>query len=456
MEIQTINPATEEPLKTYHFLDTKEMEEKIETTHHTYLTWKKTSFAERSSLMLALANTLTQQKRELALLITQEMGKPIVFAEAEIDKCITLCKHYATHAEQYLSSRTMSLDNKKALICYRPLGIVFGIMPWNFPFWQVLRFAVPTIMAGNAALLKHAPITAGSGEAIEQLFVQAGFPKQLFQHMIVDNAGAAKIIAHPAIAAVTLTGSERAGRSVAAQAGAYLKKVVLELGGSDPYLVLADADLDLAARSIVNSRLNNTGQVCIAAKRIIVVQEIENKLIDKIQNYMTTFVVGNPLEKTTQLGPMARQDLREVVHKQVDKSVKLGAKLLAGGIIPESKGYYYPPTLLTNVYPGMPAFDEELFGPVIAVTSVKSEQDAVLYANKTQYGLGAAVFTRDIAHGKHIAIEELEAGSCFVNNYVTSDPRLPFGGVKNSGYGRELSQEGIHEFVNIKTIVISD
>lgn len=456
MKIQTINPVTEEILQSYDCLSDIEIENTVEAAHKAYLSWRHTSFRKRQGLMLQLAHILENKKNDLSLLITQEMGKPITAGKAEIDKCVWVCEHYAENAEEYLAPRFIQTEMKSAKVCYNPMGVIFGVMPWNFPFWQVFRFAVPTIMAGNAVILKHAPITTGVGNLIGQLFREAEFPPHLFQHAIVDNDGAAKIISNEHISAVTLTGSERAGSSVAAQAGKFIKKSVLELGGCDPYLVLEDADLDLAAHSIVTSRLSNSGQVCIAAKRVIAIQSIEKELTDKILYYMSLFNMGDPLDPKVNLGPLARKDLRDTLHFQVEKSLKQGAKLLGGGIIPDCKGFYYPPTLLTNVKPGMPAFDEELFGPVIAIISVENEVDAVAYANKGPYGLGAAVFTKDIQKGERIATNEIEAGVCFVNSFVASDPRLPFGGIKHSGYGRELSKEGILEFVNIKTVAISD
>lgn len=455
IKIQTVNPATEQVIQTYSCLNLKEMNKKINEGHQAFTTWKKTSFSERKLLMLKLAKILRAKKEDLALLMTTEMGKPITAGKAEIEKCAWVCEHYAEHAETYLQPKIIKTEMKKAKVCYRPLGLVFAIMPWNFPFWQVFRFAAPTIMAGNTAILKHAPISSGTGNRIEELFQEAGFPKYVFQHLILNNEGAAKLIEHPQVVAVTLTGSERAGTAVAAQAGKFLKKSMLELGGSDPYVVLEDAELDLAARCIVNSRLNNSGQVCIAAKRIIAIESIEKELIEKIMYYMSTFKMDDPTDENTTLGPLARKDLRETVHQQVEKSLKQGAKLLLGGIIPKCQGFYYPPTLLTNVKPGMPAFDEEIFGPVIAIISAQNEQEAINYANQSQYGLGAAVFTRDLARGERIATEEIEVGACFVNAFVASDPRLPFGGIKHSGYGRELSQEGILEFVNIKTVAIN-
>ncbi|KTD50992.1 NAD-dependent succinate-semialdehyde dehydrogenase [Legionella quateirensis] len=456
MKIQTINPATEQLLAVYDCLNDDAINTKLEAGHKAYLSWNTTPFQKRQGLMLQLAHLLENNKEELAHLMSEEMGKPVTAGKAEIDKCSWVCEHYAEHAESYLASRTIETDMKMAKVCYRPLGLVFGIMPWNFPFWQVFRFAVPTLMAGNAAVLKHAPISSGTGNRIERLFKEAEFPTNLFQHLIVDNEGAAKVIQNPYVSAVTLTGSERAGSSVASQAGKYLKKSVLELGGSDPYLILEDADIDLAAHSIVASRLNNSGQVCIAAKRVIVVKAIEAELTQKIMEHISSYKMGNPLDPKTNLGPLARKDLRDNLHNQVEKSIKQGAKLLLGGIIPEGKGFYYPPTVLTDIKPGMAAFDEELFGPVISICAVENEEEGISFANKGKYGLGAAVFTRNVQKGERIASNEIEAGVCFVNSFVASDPRLPFGGIKHSGYGRELSREGILEFVNTKTIAISD
>ncbi|RUR13197.1 NAD-dependent succinate-semialdehyde dehydrogenase [Legionella sp. km772] len=456
MKIQTINPATEQILASYDCLSDKEIHHKIKAGQDAYLSWRTTDFATRKKKMRRMTRLLREQTNASAELMSLEMGKPITPGRAEIEKCARLCEHYIEHVEEYLAPRIINTEMRLAKVCHNPLGIVFAIMPWNFPFWQVFRFAVPTILAGNAALLRHAPISTGTGNKIQELFEQAGFPPSLFQHLIVDNNGASTIIEHPLIIAVTLTGSERAGRSVAEQAGKNLKKSVLELGGCDPYLVLEDADLELAAQNIVSSRLNNTGQVCIAAKRVIVIKTIEEQLLEKIQQHMSHFTTGDPLDPQTKLGPMARKDLRETLQIQVEKSLKQGAKLLGGGIIPDGRGFYYPPTLLTRVKPGMPAFDEELFGPVIAICSAENEEEAIRLANMGQYGLGAAVFTKDLKRGERIATEEIESGVCFVNALVASDPRLPFGGIKNSGYGRELSKEGILEFVNTKTIVVSD
>ncbi|KTD17148.1 NAD-dependent succinate-semialdehyde dehydrogenase [Legionella jordanis] len=453
--ISTINPATEEVIKNYPVLHEEQVASLIEAGHLSFNVWKKTSFAQRKQLMLRLARLLKEQKDELALLITTEMGKPISSAKAEIDKCAWVCEHYAEHAEEYLEPRLVKTEMKKAMVCYQPLGIVFAIMPWNFPFWQVFRFAAPSIMAGNAAILKHAPISTGTGNKIADLFKEAGFPEHLFQHFVLDNDLAAKVIENNKIIAVTLTGSEKAGSIVASNAASHLKKAVLELGGSDPYLVLEDADLDQAATAIVSSRLNNTGQVCIAAKRVIAVEPIHDALIDKIKKLMANYKMGDPLNESTNLGPMAREDLRASLHEQVQKSIKAGAQLVEGGEIPKCKGFYYPATLLLNVKKGMPAFDEELFGPVIAIIKVRDEAEAIQLANDSPYGLAAAVFTQDLERGESIARNDIQAGACFVNAFVASDPRLPFGGIKRSGYGRELSREGILEFVNTKTVAVN-
>lgn len=456
MNIQTINPATEDLIETYPVLNEQQMNAGIEAGHRAYQGWKRSAFSQRQKLMKALARLLLEQKDELAMLMTCEMGKPITSSKAEIEKCAWVCEHYAEHAKDYLKPLHIETEYKVSKVCYLPMGIVFAIMPWNYPFWQVFRFAAPTIMAGNAAILKHAPISSGSGNRIAALFLEAGFPEHLFQHMVLDNAGAGKVIANDKIIAVTLTGSERAGRAVASNAGQHLKKTVLELGGCDPYLILADADLDRAATSIVASRLNNSGQTCISAKRILAHQSIVKPLIAKIEALMLDFKMGDPQKASTRMGPMARADLRDELHGQVVKSMSLGATLLQGGKIPDRKGFYYPATLLSDVKPGMPAFDEELFGPVISVITVDDEEQAIRLANQSTYGLGAAIFSRDVKKAEKIASEELQAGCCFVNDYVVSDPRLPFGGIKHSGYGRELSREGILEFVNAKTVVVSE
>lgn len=454
MVIHTINPATEEKIKEYQTLNSSQIDSLIEAGQVSFKVWRTTSFATRKKLMLVLADLLDKQKQELALIITTEMGKPISSSLSEIEKCALLCRHYAENAETYLQERLIQTEMQKTLVCYEPLGLIFAVMPWNFPFWQVFRFAIPTIMAGNGAILKHASVSLGAGQKIAELFLEAGFPEHLFQNFTIEAEKASQVITHKHVAAVTLTGSGKAGESVAATAGKYLKKSVLELGGSDPYLVLEDADLSLAAKTIIQSRLNNCGQVCIAAKRVIALNSIYEELINEIEKGLKEYKYGDPLKPETILGPMARYDLRETLHAQVLASMQLGAKLRQGGKIPNMKGFYYPATLLIDVKKGMPAFDEELFGPVVAVTSALDEGEAIQLANDSPYGLGAAVFTKDLKRGEDIARFKLEAGSCFVNALVASDPRVPFGGIKQSGFGRELSKEGIHEFVNVKTVSI--
>ncbi len=454
MIIETRNPATEQIIKTYDLFNETQLIESIDKTYAAYQAWKKKSYAERKALMLKLAKLLDQKKTVYAKLIAEEMGKPVTAGHVEIEKCVWVCQHYAKHAEHYLKAESIQTDLQKSYVCYQPLGIVFGIMPWNFPFWQVFRYAVPTIMAGNATLLKHAPISTGAALAMEALFLEAGFPKHLFTTVLIDEDMAKFVIAHPHIAAVTLTGSERAGSSVAATAGQYLKRIVLELGGNDPYLVLADADLTYAAKCLVTSRLNNAGQSCIAAKRFIVIESVVDEFVEQVKLQMNRYNLGDPLNPKTTMGPIARADLREKLHQQVLATQQQGAQILVGGTIPHQTGYYYPPTLITQVKPGMTAFEDELFGPVISIIPVQNEHEAILLANQSQFGLGGGVFTQDLQRGEHIARFDIETGTCFVNQFVSSDPRLPFGGIKKSGFGRELSRQGILEFVNVKTIGI--
>lgn len=454
MIYRTTNPATGKHIREYLSLDWAETEQKIIAAHLAQINWRGTNHDARRTVLLHLAHLLLKKKENLAIEITHEMGKPITQARAEIDKCAWLCEHYARNAEQYLQPHTINTEMSLTQVCYQPLGIVFAIMPWNFPFWQVLRCAVPAIMAGNSIILKHAPLTLGTGELLQHLFSEAGFPENLFQHLIVDNDIAGKIIAHKQVSALSFTGSEKTGRIVGSQAASHLKKSVLELGGSDPYVILEDADLMLAAQAIVASRLNNCGQVCIAAKRVLAVRDVKEELENNILNLMADYQMADPMCAETNLGPMASYTQRENLHNQVVQSQDCGARCVIGGQIPNTQGFFYPATMLTDVGPGMPAFDEELFGPVIAITQVNDETEALKLANQTRFGLGAAVFTRDRKHGEYIAREKIESGTCFVNALVASDPRVPFGGIKCSGFGRELSREGIMEFVNIKTVAV--
>lgn len=456
MAIETVNPATGKLIKSYDEMSEKQVEDIINLSHAAHLAWRETPFSERKKCLLNAAELLKKNKDEYAMIITSEMGKPITQARGEIDKCAWVCEYYAENAEELLKPREIKTDMKKSLVVYRPLGIIFSIMPWNFPFWQVFRFAAPNLMAGNAGLLSHAPISTGTSLAIEKLLKDAGFPDNLFRSLIINNDVAAYTIRHQHVAAVTLTGSERAGQAVGAEAAGSLKKVVLELGGSDPYVILDDADLELAAEECVLSRMNNTGQVCISAKRLIVVDKVYDEFEKIVLEKLKRYKIGDPTSEDTNFGPMARADLRDELHKQVQQSIKDGAELIVGGELPEGAGNYYPPTALRNVKKGVLAYSEELFGPVILFLRVKDEKEALEIANDSRFGLAGAVFTQDQKRGLDIAENKIRSGTVYVNGFVASDPRLPFGGIKSSGYGRELSKEGIHEFVNTKTICIKN
>ena len=453
MGIESINPATGEPIKTYDEMTPAQAAAAVEQAHRTWLTWRGTTFTERAALMKKTGEILRQRKSELARLMAAEMGKPLKQGIAEAEKCALGCDYYADHAERHLAPEVIATDASKSYVAFEPLGVVLAVMPWNFPLWQVYRFAAPALMAGNAGVLKHASNVPGCALAIEEIFTQAGFPAGVFRTLLIGSKQVQAIIEHPLVRAVTLTGSTPAGKSVAAHAGAVLKKTVLELGGSDPYIVLEDADLDYAVQTCVTSRLLNGGQSCVNAKRMIVVAPVLAAFTEKFVALMKTKKVGDPLADGTDIGPQARTDLRDELHDQVLASVRKGAKLLLGGEVPPGKGSFYPATVLGDVKPGMPAYDEELFGPVAAIISAKDEVDAVRIANDSPFGLGAGVLTKDLNRGERIA-RQIDAGATFVNTFVASDPRLPFGGIKESGYGRELGTHGIREFVNIKTVYI--
>lgn len=454
MTIEAINPATEETIRIYEPMVWEQIESTIAGMQKTFLSWRESDFTERTKKMKAAARILRDEKDEFARLMADEMGKPLAQGKSEAEKCAWCCDYYADNAKKFLASEVVETDASKSFISYQPLGIVLAVMPWNFPFWQVFRFAAPALMAGNAGLLKHASNVPGCAMAIEKIFQDAGFPQDLFRTLLIGNDVVARIIEHPDIKAATLTGSTPAGKAVASKAGEMLKKTVLELGGSDPYVILKDADLESAVDTCVSSRLINGGQSCIAAKRFIVVKEVRKNFEDKFVAKMKSKKMGNPLQEGVDVGPQARVDLRNALHRQVVISIEKGARLLLGGTIPDQKGAYYEPTVLTDVKKGMPAYDDELFGPVAAIIPVENEEEAIRVANDSVFGLGAAVFTQDLKRGEKIAEEKLEAGACFVNTFVKSDPRLPFGGIKESGYGRELSYLGIREFVNIKTVYI--
>lgn len=454
MAMHAINPATGETINTYDEISPSDVERRIERAHEAFLGWRRTSIDERAALMRRAARELREQATAQAQLMALEMGKPIVDGRAEVDKCAWVCDYYADHAERFLQPEIIETDATKSFVTFQPLGVILAVMPWNFPFWQVFRFAAPALMAGNAGVLKHASNVPGCGLAIEAIFRQAGFPEHLFQTLLIGSGQVDAVLEHPLVQAATLTGSTPAGKAVATKAGAMLKKTVLELGGSDPYVILPDADLAQAVTTCVASRLINAGQSCIAAKRFIVIEAVREPFETQFVERMRAFKTGEPLAEETTLGPLARHDLRDELHQQVQESIAKGATCLLGGQIPEGKGAFYPPTVLTGVTKGMPAYDDELFGPVAAIINVADETEAIRVANDSIFGLGAAIFTQDIAKGERIAAQELEAGCCFVNALVKSDPRLPFGGVKTSGYGRELSHYGIKEFVNIKTVFV--
>ncbi len=403
--------------------------------------------------MQRAAAILLEHQDRYAELMTVEMGKPITQARAEVKKCAWVCDYYAEKAETFLADELIETEAHKSFIHYEPLGVILAVMPWNFPFWQVFRFAAPALMAGNTAVLKHASNVPGCALAIEEVFEAAGIPKGLFSTLLISSGSVEKVLDHPHVRAATLTGSESAGKAVAAAAGNRIKKTVMELGGSDPYLILEDADLPAAAKACAQSRLINSGQSCIAAKRFVVLDAVYDEFLRLLKGELSAVKMGDPRDPQTDLGPQARADLRDELHEQVRKSIAAGAQCILGGVIPEDlPGAFYPATILTEVGPGMPAYEEELFGPVAAVIRVRDQADAIRIANDSPFGLGAAVFTADIDRGEHIAARELQAGCCFVNAFVKSDPRLPFGGVGISGYGRELSRHGIREFVNIKSI----
>lgn len=452
--ITTTNPATGQPLAHYPPVTTGEMRKAIGAADRAFQHWRRTAFPERAERLRALAGVLRERSGVLAELMANEMGKPITAGVAEIEKCAWVCDYYAEHGEEFLLDEVIETDASRSYATCQPLGVVLAVMPWNFPFWQVFRFAAPTVMAGNVAVLKHASNVPGCALAIQELFRAAGFPEDVFVTLLLDNTQVKAAIRHPKVRAVTLTGSTAAGKAVAREAGARLKKSVLELGGSDPYLILEDADLELAAEACATSRLINAGQSCIAAKRFIVVDAVRQAFEERLTARMAAARMGDPLDEATEVGPLARHDLRAELHDQVERSLAKGARRLLGGEVPDGPGAFYPATVLTEVAKGMPAYAEELFGPVAAIIPVRDERAALRVANDSVFGLGAAVFTRDLARGERIAASDIQAGSCFVNSFVRSDPRLPFGGIKESGYGRELGRAGIREFVNLKTVYL--
>lgn len=452
--MQSINPLTGQVICDYLEYSSSEVKKIIINVDQSFHSWKRKSFEQRAIYMKNLQARLLEKKEGLALLMVSEMGKVKREAIGEIEKCALVCSFYAENAESFLKNEPIKTEASESYISYQPIGTVLAVMPWNFPFWQVFRFLAPALMAGNTGVLKHASNVSGCALAIEQLVREAGFSENVFRTLLIGSKEVKAVIENPLIKAVTLTGSTPAGRSVASAAGAALKKSVLELGGSDPYLILEDADIKTSARLCVTSRLLNAGQSCIGAKRFIVADTVYDQFKAEFLRLMSEARFGDPLDPETTIGPLSRLDLRDELHHQVAKSVEMGATVLLGGFIPEDKAPFYPPTVLENVVPGMPAYHEELFGPVAVLFRVNSVEEAIRIANDTVFGLGAGVFTADIEKGKLLAEKGLEAGCVFVNDFVKSDPRLPFGGIRESGYGRELSAIGIREFVNVKTVVV--
>ena len=454
MAIASVNPANGETLQTFAEADAAEIERALALAEKTFRSWRKVDFAERAAKMRRAAEVLETDKRRFAETMTREMGKPIGAAVAEVEKCAAVCRYYAEHAAAFLAPEEIGTDAGRSYVRYDPLGCVLAVMPWNFPFWQVLRFAAPTLMAGNVGILKHASNVPQSGLAIAEVFDRAGFPPGAFQTLLVGSAAVGRLIEDPRIAAVTLTGSEGAGVAVGRSAGAEIKKAVLELGGSDPFIVLPTADLAKAAATAVKARTINNGQSCIAAKRFIIHAAVYEEFAGRFVAGMAALVVGDPMDPVTEIGPLATGPIRDELAQQVERSVAAGAKVLLGGQPIDGPGNFYPPTVLAEPAPGSPAWDDELFGPVATLFKVADLDGAIALANHKVFGLGASAWTNERAEQERLAVE-LEAGSVFLNGMVKSDPRLPFGGIKRSGFGRELGLAGIREFVNVKTVWIA-
>lgn len=448
---RSINPANGELIAEYSLLGEQELAARLEQTGKAFRSWRETTVTRRCELLVRASILLRQDVENLALLASKEMGKPIAQSRAEIEKCARLCEYYAKKAPEFLTPRQVETEATKSFVRFDPLGAVFAIMPWNFPFWQVFRFAAPTLAAGNVGLLKHASNVTGVALVIEELLADAGFPQGVFTTLVISKEQTETVIRHPIVRAVTLTGSEGAGKAVAARAGKAIKKCVLELGGSDPFIVLDDANIELAAEKAVQGRTQNSGQSCIAAKRFIVCESVAEEFVSAFVDRMKVLKVGNPLEDDTDIGPLAQREFVDKLHEQVIDSIDQGASLLCGGKPVDPHGCYYAPTVLDHVKPGMIVFEEETFGPVAAVVHVMDAEHALHLANRSRYGLGASIWTKDTERAMHLATL-LDAGCVSINEIVKSDPRMPFGGVKDSGFGRELSDFGIHEFVNIQSV----
>lgn len=452
MEFKSVNPYNNQQVGKFIALTAIELDEKLDKSQKAYTTWRKVPIADRCQLIKKAGQILRDNVEEYAKMITLEMGKPISESRIEVNKCAWVCDYYAENGETFLADEIIATDAAQSFVKHDPIGAILAVMPWNFPFWQVFRFAAPTLITGNTELLKHASNVFGCAELIEEIFTKAGIPDGVFQNLIVHHDQTEKIIAHEAVQAVSLTGSEKAGAAVAEIAGKYIKKSVLELGGNNAFIVWEDADIDSAVQTAVVARMLNGGQSCIAAKRFILMEGIYDEFVSKFTKAVSELKSGNPLDEDTKIGPLARKDLANQLHKQVTESIKLGAKLVLGG---NQKDCYYEPTILGNVTPGMPAFDEETFGPLAAMIKAKDIEHAFVLSEKSKYGLGVTVFTKNIEKAISYA-DRISDGAYFINELVKSDPRLPFGGTKKSGYGRELSKDGILEFVNRKTVYVKN
>lgn len=451
---QTINPATEEVIQTFDIAGNEQAEDIVSASHAAFLEWRKTDIQARADILRSIAKLMHERQDDFTALMTQEMGKPIAQGGGEIELCAAICEYTADNAAEFLAEEERPMKGGRALITYQPIGVILGIQPWNFPFYQVVRYSIANIMAGNSVLLKHAPNVWGCALEIEKLYRDAGLPENVFSVLLIEADQCSALIEHEHVRGVTLTGSPRAGSAVAAKAGECLKKSVLELGSNDAYLVLADADIERAVASCVLGRTINNGQTCTAAKRFVVVESVYDQFRDAFVEQMKQVEYGDPTDPDTGLGPIAREDLRDTLHDLVTKSVKKGASCTLGGEMPAGKGYFYPATVLEDVEPGMPAYDEELFGPVASLIKVKDEAEAIRVANDSRYGLGGGVFSKNEQHAIEIARDLFDTGMVNINGYRLAQPHLPFGGVKDSGYGREHGGFGIKEFVNIKSVMV--
>lgn len=453
--VTTINPSTEQPIAEYTLLTLAQAKTEVDKCQQAYLDWRHISLTDRAKYLNQLAYLFEQHKKSLATLMTNEMGKLYQQGLQEVKLCAAICHYTAEHGQAQLADEERPMENGHAIISYQPTGVLLGIQPWNFPLYQVVRYAVTNIMAGNTTVLKHASNVFGMAEKIEALFIEAGFPSHVFKNLLIDGKTASELISHNAIRGVTFTGSDDTGKKVAEQAAKQVKKTVLELGSNDAYLVLDDADLALAIKTCVQGRMVNNGQTCVAAKRFVVVAALYDEFKKGIVEQFNALKIGDPMDENTDLGPMAREDLRDKIHKQVMQSVEAGASIVTGGEIPKQTGYFYPATLLEHLSPGMPAYDDELFGPVASLIKAKDNEDAMRIANDSRYGLGGGIFSKDEKKAIELAKKHFDTGMVNINGYGLAQPNLPFGGVKDSGYGREHGGFGIREFVNIKTIMVN-